>query len=251
MTRLFVTFVVKKPNSKGYSLRGLFLKIGYLFVGLLAFSKAYGQIDTRINLQDFDDRKIHYGYSMALNYSTFKLGFSDDFTNQDTISQIQPIGGPGFELGFILNYRLGEFFDVRALPKVAFYERTLRYHFKGTDTFEDAVFEASALELPLVIKYKSFRRKNSRLYMVGGVKTAFEVGAKKRQKRNDQIGLKTVSVSAEYGIGWDMYYPLFKFAPELKFSLGLTDLFITDDNIYSTPLANVKPYNITLAILFE
>lgn len=222
---------------------------------MLLVSVAHGQIDTRINLPNFDQRKMHYGYSMALNYSTFKVKLSEDFLNQDTLRGIQPLGGPGFELGFILNYRLGEFFDLRALPKVAFYERTLRYHFKGTEpettVSQDAIFEASALELPLVLKYKSFRRKNHRLYMIGGVKSSFEVGAKKRQKRNDQIAFRTTSLSAVYGIGWDMYYPLFKFAPELKFSLGLTDLFIKDDNIYSNSLAVVKPYNITLAILFE
>lgn len=230
-------------------------KICFLFWSVLFVSVAYSQIHTRINLPNFDQRKIHYGYSMALNYSTFKLKLSEDFLDQDTLQAIEPLGGPGFELGFILNYRLGEFFDLRALPKVAFYERALRYHFKGdlpgTSFSEDAIFEASSLELPFVLKYKSYRRKNHRLYMIGGFKTAFEVGAKRRQKRNDQIAFRTTSVSAVYGVGWDMYYPLFKFAPELKFSLGLTDLFVPDTNIYSRSVSAVKPYNITLSILFE
>ena len=218
---------------------------------LIAGTKLFAQIDRRTNLPNYDDRRVHYGYSMALNYSTFKLQFSEDFLRQDTITSIQPIGGYGFELGFILNYRLGEFFDVRARPKVAFYDRSLSYRFKDVEEPSIALFESSTLELPILLKYKSDRKRNSRLYMLGGFKTAFEVGAKKRQKRNDQIALKTVSVAAQYGLGWDVYYPLFKFSPELTFSLGVTDLFIKDNNIYSNSIKAVRPYNVTLAIMFE
>lgn len=221
-----------------------------LFLGLSCLS-LYGQQDTKINMQDFDKRKVHYGYLMGLNYSTFKLKFSDEYLAQDTVSDIQPVGGPGFELGFIFNYRLGEFFDARALPKVSFYERTLKYYFSNYVESDEATFEASNLELPLLLKYKSSRRRNTRLYMVGGVKGSFEVGAKRRQNRNDQIGFRNFSFFAEYGVGLDIYNQLFKLSPELRFSLGLTDILQPADNIYSAPLAAVKPFSFSFSLMFE
>jgi hypothetical protein len=87
--------------------------------------------------------------------------------------------------------------------------------------------------------------------MVGGLKPGFEVGAKKRQNRNNYIATKVFNLTLEYGIGLDNYYPLFKFAPELRFSLGVMNAFRKQDNFLSDPIKSVKPFNISLAIMFE
>lgn len=218
---------------------------------LIASVYSQAQIDSRINLPTYDDKPIHFGYLLGLNYSTFKIVQSDNFVETDTVSNVYASGKSGFEVGFIFNMRLGEYFDVRALPKVSFYERSINYTFKGEEEPVIADFQSSVLEIPFLIKYKSHRRKNNRLYMVTGLKTGFEVGAKKRQNRNDQVATKSFNLSLEYGLGLDMYYPLFKFSPELRFSLGLLDILKREDNIYSDPIAKIKPYNISFAIMFE
>ena len=87
--------------------------------------------------------------------------------------------------------------------------------------------------------------------MVGGIKPGFEVGAKKTQKRNDQATTKSLHLSLDYGLGLDIYYPLFKLAPELRFSLGILDILKKADNIYSDPIQKMTPYNLSLSIMFE
>lgn len=223
--------------------------------------KSNAQIKSRINLSQYDEHKIHFGFLMGMNYSTFRLQHSAEFSQSDTVSEIYSTGSPGFQLGFIFNYRLGEYFDLRVLPQVAFYERSINYKFNfdsdstsstfGTFPITEAIFESSIMELPILLKYKSHRRGNTRLYMIAGIKASYEVGAKRRQQRNDQIALRSFGLSLDYGIGMDRYFPLFKLAPELRFSLGITEMFKKDDNLFSAPVQSIRPYTISLSFLFE
>ena len=138
-------------------IKSLRIYIGVAF--LLLTYLVGGQINKRINLPVYDEKKIHYGFQLGLNYSTFKINQSQTFVDQDTVSNIYAVGGPSFELGFIFNYRLGEFFDARVLPKVSFYQRTIRYVFKNRELEQpNSGLDAAIIELPLVIKYKSQRR---------------------------------------------------------------------------------------------
>ncbi len=215
------------------------------------FSSLTSQIDHRYNLPEYDKQKIHFGYHLGLNYSTFKLVQSDNFVQKDTVKNLYAVGKTGFQVGFIFNLRLSEYLDFRALPMVSFYEREIKFVFKSPAKPISVDFQASVIELPLLIKYKSHRRLNSRLYMIGGLKPSFEVGAKKRQNRSNQLGTSVVNLALDYGIGFDSYQALFKFAPELRFSLGLTDMLKRQDNLLTESLKTVKPFNVSLSILFE
>lgn len=221
------------------------------FCVLIVSLSVRAQVNTHYNLPNYDNRKLHYGFQLALNYSGFKVKQSSHFVNQDTVQSVRGIGSGAFALGFILNYRLSDFFDARFLPTVAFYERTIRYQFKSVEEPIDAIFESSFIELPLLLKYKSYRRKNLRMYMIGGLKPGIEVGARKRERRNDQLRTQSLDLSIDYGFGLDIYYPLFKFSPELRFSLGLSNLFNEDDNIFSNSIDGLSTYTVTLYLLFE
>lgn len=87
--------------------------------------------------------------------------------------------------------------------------------------------------------------------MIGGLKPGIEVGARKRERRNDQLRTQSLDLSIDYGFGLDIYYPLFKFSPELRFSLGLSNLFNEDDNIFSNSIDGLSTYTVTLYLLFE
>ena len=225
-------------------------KIAIVGCVLMAWGISHAQVDTRYNLMNYDEKKLHYGFQMGLNSTRFKLTHSANFVTQDTLVSLRSYASTGFSLGFILNARLGEYFDARLLPTVAFYERAIRYEFKSIPTI-DAIFESSIIELPLLIKYKSYRRKNSRLYMVAGLKPSIEVGAKKKQKKNSQLRVKQFDLVLEYGLGADVYYPLFKFSPELRFSLGLRNLFLPDSNIYSDQIDRLSTYTVAMFFMFE
>lgn len=203
------------------------------------------------NLPNYDNRFLHYGFQLGVNYSQFRVKQSENFIKQDSVESVYGIGSTAFSLGFILNARLSEYFDFRVLPTVSFYQRQLNYHLKDTEDPIGIIFSSSFIELPLLLKYKSSRRKNTRMYMLCGIKPGMTVGSKKEDK--DLIKSATFDVSVDVGLGLDIYYPLFKFAPELRFSLGLLNMLGESEQItiYSENIETLNTYTVTLFFLFE
>lgn len=217
------------------------------------------------NLVAYDDKKLHYGFFLALNRSTFKVRPSQYFNDQvigDTLPlraiAINPRQYLGFTTGFILNVRLHDFFDFRVLPTVSFYSRYIDFRLKPANSsrMDSVVTELrqstfSFVELALLAKYKSIRRNNTRMYMVAGIKPGIEVGAKRKELGDDRLRSKTIDFQVEYGFGFDFYYPLFKLSPEIRFSHGLLNMRNNDPNLYARSLRNMKTHTITLYFHFE
>ncbi|MES2387935.1 MAG: porin family protein [Bacteroidota bacterium] len=213
------------------------------------------------NLPDFDNRPIHYGFFLALNYSSFSLKHSALFVQggqgppgKPAFQSINPIGGPGFTTGFILNARLHEVLDLRILPTVAFYSRYVEFTYQGIPDSVDNQLNQSTyafLELPFLIKYKSQRRHNTRMYMIGGIKPSVEVGAKRDEIGNSYLRVNSSDLTLEYGFGFDFYYPLFKLSPEIRFSYGINGMKYPDDNAYANNIRNFYTRTVTLYLNFE
>jgi hypothetical protein len=203
------------------------------------------------NNPNYDDRKLTYGFLIGLHSSIYNINYDDAFVTQqlDTLFAVNPEWSSGFSLGFIVNYRLSEFFDLRLTPEVAFYEQRVRYQYTN-ETFEDAIIESTMVELPFLLKYKSERRGNIRMYMIGGVKPGIEASGKKDQIK-EELEISKFNVSLEAGFGFDLYYPLFKFSPELRFSRGMVDILDNRTNDFGVPLRRVNTNTITLYLLFQ
>ncbi len=201
------------------------------------------------NIPHYDDRFLHYGFTLGLNGTRFRPMASDLlFTDSITSVRSRPAGG--FDLGFVMNMRLSRYFDFRLLPGVAFYTRAVQYNFKnGFKSNQSA--ESVFIETPMLLKYKSQRRRNHRLYMVGGIKPCIEAGAKKNEKTKAELRTRNFDVNIEYGFGVDLYFQFFKFAPELRFSHGLSNLLINDPNVYSQSLLKLTTHTVSLYFFFE
>ena len=226
-------------------------KIGAAIFFILVVSLGFGQVSKKINLAHYDDGAIHYGFQLGLNRTGFRIRQSDQFVATDTIQALYGTSSPGFSLGFLFNYRLADFFDVRFTPYVGFYERRINFDINLSDEPILAQFQSSIIELPVVFKYKSSRRGNNRMYMLGGLKTSVEVGGKKKQLTSTQLTTRSVDLSFEYGVGVDIYYELFKLSPEIRFSYGLRNLFIPDDNLYSENISELSSFTTTFFLYFE
>jgi len=201
------------------------------------------------HLPNYDDRLLHYGFTLGLNSTRFRPVLSNQFFNDSLVSiHSKPQGG--FNLGFVMNLRLSKYLDARLLPGVAFYTRAVQYDFKNGFNSNQST-ESVFIETPLLLKYKSQRRKNHRMYMVGGLKPCFEAGAKKKEKKKSELRTQNFDLTVEYGFGIDLYFQYFKFAPELRFSHGLSNLLINDPNHYSGSLSKLTTHTISLYFFFE
>jgi hypothetical protein len=196
-----------------------------------------------MNLPKYDRAKIHFGFILGLNISKFKVEPVGDLRIRDTIYSIVPRGTSGLNLGIISNLKLGEHFDLRFIPALAFTQRNLEYSMVYTDsnfsreTITKQV-ESTYLEFPFYLKFKSTRIDNYRVYVLLGWKYGIDMvsQAKVLAKDKEIVKLKKHDNGYEIGVGFDFYMTYFKFSPELKMYNGLTNLLVQDGRRFSSPL---------------
>ncbi|MCH8319122.1 MAG: PorT family protein [Bacteroidetes bacterium] len=206
-----------------------------------------------VNLPYYDERLMHYGFFMAGNYATFNIKRSQFFVDDTTMLAVNPRGTPGFTLGFVVNLRLEQFFDLRFLPAAGFYLREVIFKLENNDSTYTKVesIESTYIELPLLLKYKSTRRANTRMYLIGGIKPAIEVGTRRAKIGEDRLLTRNIDVALDYGFGIDLYFPMFKFSPEIRFSYGIINLLKPSDNILSNSIDKLRTNTFTVLFIFE
>jgi Outer membrane protein beta-barrel domain len=207
---------------------------------------------TRQHNPNYDQRTISYGFMIGLHTTAYQVTYADEFvTSQyDTVSSVMAQFSPGFSLGFLVNYRMNEFLDLRIMPKAGFYTHKLQYTY--TDESTDVQFiESTHVELPLLLKYKSMRRGNVRMYMIGGITPGLELSGKNEIKSASGLDIRNTNVQLEGGIGFDFYFPLFKFSQEIRFARGLVNVLGDDPSVYSDPLKRLNTNTIAVYFVFQ
>ena len=222
---------------------------------LFLSSGAYGQHFkwARRNNPEFDNRKISYGFVIGLHTSAYQVKYSDQFVTQnfDTVHSVQPQFSAGFSLGFLVNLRLNEVLDIRIMPKAGFYNHRLIYYYTDNTTKQQLV-ETTMVELPILLKYKSMRRGNVRMYMIGGITPGIEASGKNDvQSTTANLDIKTTNLSIDAGFGFDFYFPLFKFSQEIRFSRGIPNILGSSPSAFSAPLSSLTTNTISVYFIFQ
>jgi hypothetical protein len=201
----------------------------------------------------YDNKKITYGFSIGLHTSSYQLKYSNKFVSKklDTVQSVQPIFLPGFSLGFLVNYRITEFLDLRLMPKAGFYAHKLYYYYTNAPT-ESQLVETTLVEFPLLVKYKSVRRGNVRMYMIGGITPAFEASGKNDIGNSSAgISIQKRNLSLDAGMGFDFYFPLFKLSQEIRFSRGIVNMLGSQYTIYQAPISRLNTNTISVYFIFQ
>lgn len=230
-------------------------KIILVFCLGLAPVVSQGQIFkwARQNNPNYDERLISYGFMIGLHTTAYQVTYSDKFVTApfDTVHSVMPEFSPGFSLGFLVNYRVNEFLDLRLMPKAGFYTHKLRYTYTDETTRLQFV-ETTHVEFPILLKYKSMRRGNVRMYMIGGVTPGFELSGKNDiQSSSATLDIRKNNLQLEAGLGFDFYFPLFKFSQEIRFARGISNMLGTDTSIYSDPLKRLNTNTIAVYFIFQ
>jgi len=223
-------------------------------IGLLFFGNSFAQSDNEVFNPRYDERKIiTYGFTLALHTSSYQLKYSDYFVSpkMDSVHSILPKKRPGFKLGFIINVKLAQFLDARIMPTVSFAEYVLEYNYVGGDQLSELV-ESTGVELPILFKYKSQRRNNIRMYLVGGVTPIIEAAGRSNLEEDlNRLQIEKINTNLELGFGFDLYYPLFKFSPEVRFSYGLKNVLSPLINDKSIGIDELRTKSITFYFHFQ
>lgn len=216
------------------------------------------------NLPGYDDKWFHPGFYVAPHGARFVVEHSPAYiTSQGTSRGVtaNSLVSPGFSVGFVGDARLGDYFNLRFAPGVSFMTRRIEFKPSGytpdpanaDDPAEIVTQEVGGtqVDFPLLLKFKSDRRRNTRVYVVGGLKPSVSVGNRRKDPELNRLAVSGNDLAVEYGVGLDLFYPFFKFAPELRFSHGLVNLYQPGNDVYSRSLQSLRSNSVTLYLTFE
>ncbi len=229
-------------------------------------------------LTTFDDKRLHFGFSLGINSLDFGIkhfspignnpgfvphtwaGDTRQITALDTVRADVGKNVPGFTVGIITSLRLTRDLELRFLPGLSFGERRLVYNIPVIDTnapFNEGNFQYSIkstfIDFPLLIKYKARRINNDRPYAIFGLAYRQDIS---RSAREDLVRLKKSGIYAEVGAGWDTYLLFFRFSMEAKVSIGLFDQLgrapdATQRQYYTASIDKLTSNIFTLSFHFE
>ena len=184
-----------------------------------------------LNMAEHDEKLYYFGITFGMNFSQYRIHYTQSFAETDTIRRASPTWKPGFNLGLMGNLRLNRFVDLRFIPALIFAEKGIKYNMYP-DSTADRSIESIYMSLPLQLKFKSDRIRNFRFYAMTGGKFDYDLSSNARSRRPDEwLKVKAVDFGAEVGVGFEFYYPNFIFSPEIKISQGLLDQHYRDTHI--------------------
>ncbi|MDH6309200.1 hypothetical protein M2451_001771 [Dysgonomonas sp. PFB1-18] len=238
-------------------------KSGYIRLSILLLmcsfvSVVYGQVQYRKPLnQPFGDQKLyHLGFSIGINGQDMLFNHTGYVgENGEAWFAEIPSYSVGFSVGIIGDRYLNQYFNLRLSPSLHLGERRFVFKEQTSGKEYERSLRANYLTIPLHLKFSVPRMQNYRPYVIGGVYAAMDLGTKK----NDALYFKKMDYGLEFGVGCNIYLPLFKLCPELRFSFGLADLVNKDRSgldeqellKYSQAIASGKSRMISLIFNFE
>lgn len=233
------------------------------------------------NLTTFDDRRVHFGFTLGLN--TLDLKFSHYNTlddnpafnanevgslNNNYLLELDSVGRavradiaalmPGFTVGIVSNLRLTENLDLRFVPGLSFGSRRVIYNvpihdFTNPTNNEDFTLRSTYIDFPFMLKYKSKRIINQRPYLLSGLAMRVDIS---KSDKEELLRLKKATFYAEAGMGWDTYLQFFRLSTELKYSFGLGNSLTgppTEPQLkyYNQAFKSLSSHMLTLSFHFE
>ena len=205
------------------------------------------------NLEQYDYKRLHFGFTLAANSGRFLLDTKTSYFPFDTLRNVNVVNFPGIGLGAITNLRLGDYWDLRLMgPVISFVQRNLIYDFDNSK--KTVKVESAYCDFSLLVKYKSQRRKNTRVYVIAGGRMSYDFAStinKNRGIQNPVVSLVPLTYGWEAGAGLDMYFEYFKFSPEIKMCNTLGNAMYKDGFIFTNAIQNISPQLIQLSLHFE
>ena len=198
----------------------------YILIIILFFPLLLnGQVKRPRNLPGYDYKTLHFGFTVGIN--TMDMGFKRSFANNLYPDISSP--GAGINVSIISDLRLSENLNLRFLPGIALGDRTFSFY-RGDTLDSKMTLDASYLDFPLLLKYRSKRLNNARPYLIGGMNFRYDMAAKKEYNEGDDIyiRLKPADLYLELGFGIDYYLTFFKFSTELKVGIGMLNVIVED-----------------------
>lgn len=204
------------------------LKKHLLIINTLLIISAglYGQKEKPMNKSWYDEKLLHFGFSLGFNTMDFGITPSQQYFEVDSLYPEVTRLNPGINIQIVTDLHPSKYLDIRFLPGVSFGQRNIRYYKNQVLFNEQQRLESSFLEFPVLLKYKGDRLNNVRPYVVTGLNFRYDLAARKDWDEDKPIYIKIRKPDLYYeaGAGLDFYLMYFKLSVELKASRGIRNI---------------------------
>lgn len=201
------------------------------------FRKSMFAKDPIINLENFQNSRVYYGFFLGFNSFDFKIDY------RTVGPDILVTKTTGFNVGIVGDLKLQEYINLRFEPGLYYTKRDLNYPNFTNKT--DALREVNStyIHFPLLLKFSSLRTGNIRPYLVGGVSTTLNLSSNSKSKDDNseqKFRVKPWTNSYELGFGIDLFSEYFIFSPSIRGVFGLSDELIRDNDPNSPWTGNIE-----------
>ncbi len=224
-----------------------------------------------------DDETLHFGFSFHYINADYKISLKPDwqtpFSAPDegfTADSLYGVSSPfrhGMGLGLLADLKITENANLRFTPALVFSNKTVNYRYtphqptdraRRHDEYLTASVQASYIDLPLLLKFKSDRKGNYRGYLIGGGRYSINVASSKKYDDANLMALekklktKPGYFSYEAGVGFDLYFDFFKMSPEVKWVQSIGNILdAREPNMYNHAIDRLVLRNFQISLFFE
>ncbi|MCK4922915.1 MAG: PorT family protein [Bacteroidales bacterium] len=212
------------------------------------------QINKPPRLPGYDNKLLHFGFTVGVSTQDYSFERNKVDSVNLYVDSSNPISNFGLQVTIVSDLRLNKYLTLRFLPGLALGQGNIS--FQDWDTQEktqEQGFELAALQFPLQLKIRSLRLNNFRPYLLCGLNFMYDMTGTKQGDSDIFVELKRSNINLELGYGIDLYLQYFKFAPEIKLGVGLTDLLDRDKGMpdYVNSIDRISTYYVMLNFHFE
>ncbi len=226
------------------------LKYLFIIISISLITKVYGQYPTIreriINLPNFDEKVLHYGYYVGINSYDYKFEYIPDYYRLNNYPDVQVESTTGFNVGLIGDLRINKYFNLRIEPGLIYSQRNLLYPdlpiFKSENDLIREI-KSTYIHIPLLIKLNAKRINNFKPYITFGISADYNLSSNsKNTDDNSSNVFRTISngLNYELGFGFDFYLYYFKFSPSIRGVFSIQNELIPDFNENSPWTSNIN-----------
>lgn len=207
------------------------------------------------NLANYNNKKVHFGFSLGLNYYNFHIQQIEDLASVPGYYEAKTVVTPGYNVNIISNFRLAKYWDFRFLPGFAATSRVINFDVIEPLTNERQIIKreivSSFFEFPFELKYRSKRIDNYGLYVTSGFKYNIDLSSNEKADDDRVFKIKQNDFAYELGFGVDIYFEFFKFSPQIKATYGINNTLVQDGSFFVEGINRLETRAILLNFTFE
>ena len=217
----------------------------------LSLSTVFSQIEKPQHYRKFDQRLLHFGFTLGVNAADFTPYPVLDAYEQYGILSIDNKRQPGGQVGIVTSLKLGHpVVRLRFIPTLSFQERLLSYVYEdpakspSLNKINEERVNSTNLDFPLMLQFRTTRFNNFTSYVLGGIQYSLDLQSQEdaSQSFTDPfVKIRKEDWQGQVGGGVEFFMPYFKLGIELKFSHSFSNVMINDFTPVSRPME--KMYN--------